>query len=155
MFFWITTWHSNLEIFLHRLPFSLSKFEDWMPGRTYTQDEGLKYLTYCRKKCHELVTGMTDEVAKDNWTNESKTMSYNVIEILLYTMRQVQHHAARLNLLLRQEINDAPDWIYEAEVYYLPAGKNSGKRDGHLAEQGFHESIPSCALSAWRYLANK
>jgi uncharacterized damage-inducible protein DinB len=58
---------------------------------------------------------MAAEIAKSNWTNESKTMSYNVIEILLYNMRHVQHHAAQLNLLLRQVINDAPGWVYQAE----------------------------------------
>ena len=42
-------------------------------------------------------------------------MRYNVIEILLYNMRHVQHHAAQLNLLLRQAINDAPEWVYEAQ----------------------------------------
>jgi len=57
---------------------------------------------------------MTDEILKSYWINESGTMSYPVIEILLYNMRHVQHHTAQLNLLLRQEINEAPEWIYEA-----------------------------------------
>jgi hypothetical protein len=96
-------------------PFSLSEFEDRMPERTYSKEELLAYLKFCRKKCCDLIGNMTDETAKSNWTNESKTMSYPVIEILLYNMRHVQHHAAQLNLLLRQEINDAPDWLYEAE----------------------------------------
>jgi hypothetical protein len=26
-----------------------------------------------------------------------------------------EHHAAQLNLLLRQEIDDAPDWAFQAE----------------------------------------
>lgn len=26
-----------------------------------------------------------------------------------------EHHAAQLNLLLRQEINDAPDWAFQVE----------------------------------------
>ncbi len=85
-----------------------------MPERTYTKDEVLTYLQFCRKKCHDLIGGLTDEIAKGYWTNESKTMSYNVIEILLYNMRHVQHHSAQLNLLLRQEMNDAPEWVYEA-----------------------------------------
>jgi DinB superfamily len=96
-------------------PFTLSEFEDSMPERTYTKDEVLTYLKFCRKKCRDLIAGMSDEVAKSFWTNESKTMSYPVIEILLYNMRHVQHHSAQLNLLLRQEINDAPHWVFEAE----------------------------------------
>ena len=96
-------------------PFSLSEFEDRMPERTYTKGELLTYLAFCRKKCRDLIVGMTDEIANSYWTNESKTMNYPVIEILLYNMRHVQHHAAQLNLLLRQEINDAPQWVFEAE----------------------------------------
>jgi hypothetical protein len=100
--------------FLPPLPFSLSEFEDRMPERTYTKDELLSYLKFCRKKCHDFIAGMTDETAKNFWTNESKTMTCPVIEILLYNMRHVQHHAAQLNLVLRQEINDAPEWVYRA-----------------------------------------
>jgi uncharacterized damage-inducible protein DinB len=58
---------------------------------------------------------MTDEIYKGNWINECKTMWYNAIEILLYNMRHVQHHAAQLNLLLRQAINDAPVWVSKAK----------------------------------------
>ncbi|MBK7438681.1 MAG: hypothetical protein IPI77_18475 [Saprospiraceae bacterium] len=67
----------------------------------------MNYLQFCRNKCHHFISSMTDEIANSNWTNESKTMSYNVIEILLYNMRHVQHHSAQLNLLLRHGINDA------------------------------------------------
>ncbi len=97
------------------IPFSLSEFEDSMPERIYTKTELLTYVQYCRKKCHDFIGGMTDEVAKSFWTNSSGTMSYPVIEILLYNMRHVQHHAGQLNLILRQEINNAPIWVYEAE----------------------------------------
>jgi hypothetical protein len=96
------------------VPFDFSEFEDRMPERTYSKAEILTYLEVCRKKCYDLVGGLTDEIAKSYWTNESKTMHYSVIEILLYNMRHVQHHSAQLNLLLRQEINDAPEWIREA-----------------------------------------
>jgi uncharacterized damage-inducible protein DinB len=54
---------------------------------------------------------MTKEIYDSDWINESKTMKYNIVEILLYNMRHVQHHAAQLNLILRENINDAPHWI--------------------------------------------
>lgn len=95
-------------------PFTLSEFGDGMPERTYTKTEILTYLEFCREKCRHLIGGMTPEIAKSYWTNESKTRSYNVIEILLYNMRHVQHHSAQLNLILRQEINDAPKWVSQA-----------------------------------------
>jgi hypothetical protein len=95
-------------------PFSLSEFEDRMPERTYSKNEVLGYLSLCRTKCRALISTMSDEVAESRWINESQTMDYSVFEILLYNMRHVQHHAAQLNLLLRQEIDDAPDWLCEA-----------------------------------------
>ena len=93
-------------------PFDLSEFEDRPPSRTYTKAELLTYLEFCQKKCKNFIGSITNENAI--WQNESKTMSYSLLEILLYNMRHVQHHAAQLNLLLRQNINDAPEWVYEA-----------------------------------------
>ena len=101
--------------FLPPSPFTLSEFEDRMPERTYSQAELVAYLNFCREKCHKLINHMTNDMAHSHWTNESKTMSYPVLEILLYNMRHVQHHTAQLNLILRQEVNDAPQWVREAK----------------------------------------
>jgi len=35
-------------------------------------------------------------------------------ELLLYNMRHVQHHAAQLNLILRQKVDSAPGWVAQA-----------------------------------------
>ena len=65
--------------------------------------------------------GLTAEKLKERWIEEPDqmaaggTMDYSVLEILLYNMRHVQYHAAQLNLLLRQGINNAPDWVARAE----------------------------------------
>jgi len=96
-------------------PFSLSEFEDRMPERIYSKEEVLNYLSFCRQKCRDLIATMTDEIYNSNWENESKTMRYNIVEILLYNMRHVQHHTAQLNLFLRQNIDNAPEWVYEAD----------------------------------------
>ncbi|HSC39351.1 MAG TPA: hypothetical protein VLD19_15820 [Chitinophagaceae bacterium] len=40
---------------------------------------------------------------------------YSKEELLLYNMRHVQHHAAQLNMLLRQRINEAPYWASRAK----------------------------------------
>ena len=92
-------------------PYTLSEFdpEGAMPDRTYTKEELLSYLQYCRSKCHELILGLSDQTAGSRWKNEYK--DYSVFEIILYNMRHVQHHTAQLNLLLRQEIDDAPQWV--------------------------------------------
>jgi hypothetical protein len=92
-------------------PFTLSEFDasGAMPDRTYTNEELLEYLKYSREKCRKLISGLTDEITSSRWVNAHK--DYSVLEILLYNMRHVQHHAAQLNLLLRQEIDDAPKWV--------------------------------------------
>ncbi|UOB18625.1 DinB family protein [Abyssalbus ytuae] len=97
------------------LPFTLSEFDPYgtMPNRTYTKEELISYLQYCRKKCYDLVSAITEEIANSRWINDYK--DYSVFEILLYNMRHVQHHSAQLNLLLRQEINDAPGWVSVAK----------------------------------------
>lgn len=93
--------------------FSLSEFEDRMPERTYTKEELLYYVDFCKKKCKKIIAQLDEQNSKLDWVNQSETMRYNIIEILLYNMRHVQHHAAQLNLILRQEIDNATDWIYE------------------------------------------
>ena len=97
------------------LPFTLSEFEDAMPERVYNKKELLNYLRSTRDKCHTLIAGLTEEKINERWINESGTMNYSVLEILLYNMRHVQHHAAQLNLLLRQGINNAPNWVSRGE----------------------------------------
>lgn len=97
-------------------PFSLSEFEDRMPERVYAKEELLNYLQASRTKCKTLIAGLTDEELINNrWINASGTMNYSVLEICLYNMRHVQHHAAQLNLLLRQSIDDAPQWVFRAK----------------------------------------
>ncbi|TMQ61992.1 MAG: DinB family protein [Candidatus Eisenbacteria bacterium] len=39
-----------------------------------------------------------------------------VSELLLYSMRHVQHHAAQLNLMLRQTIDSAPTWVSKTKI---------------------------------------
>lgn len=92
-------------------PFTLSEFGDEMPDRVFNKKELLDYLQSCRDKCHKLIAGLTEEKLNERWVNVSGTMNYSVLEILLYNMRHVQHHAAQLNLLLRQGINNAPGWV--------------------------------------------
>jgi len=96
-------------------PFTLSEFEDVMPGRVYSKQELLSYLQYNRVKCQSLVSGLTEEKLVERWINMSGSMNYSVLEILLYNMRHVQHHAAQLNLILRQSIKNAPEWVFQGK----------------------------------------
>ena len=97
-------------------PFTLSEFDPSgaMPDQVYSKKVLLSYIQVSRNKCHDLIAGMTNEIADNRWVNEYK--NYSVVEMLVYNMRHVQHHAAQLNLLLRQGINDAPKWISQTKI---------------------------------------
>ena len=89
----------------------MSEFEPEgvMPPRVYTKKELLSYLQYCRDKAYELIENMTEKIATQPWINKSK--NFIVLEVLLYNMRHIQHHAAQFNKILREEIDDASPWV--------------------------------------------
>lgn len=95
-------------------PFDCSEFEDRMPNMVYSKPDLINYLRFCEKKCKTVINNLTLETLETHWTNESKTMSYPMLEILLYNLRHLQHHAAQLNLILRQETDSAPEWVFQA-----------------------------------------
>ncbi len=111
--------------FSSALPFTITEpgnipedaIDDIIPDRIYSKKELLDYLQASRDKCHELIAGLTTEKLNERFIEEpgQGTMDYSVLEILLYNMRHVQHHAAQLNLFLRQRINNAPRWVSRAK----------------------------------------
>ena len=111
------------EGFTSPLPFTITAaadapadaLDDVVPNRIYTKQELLDYLQETHEKCNKLISDLTMEKLSERWIEEPGNMNYSMLEILLYNMRHVQHHAAQLNLLLRQEINDAPGWVSQAE----------------------------------------
>lgn len=80
-----------------------------LPARPFTKDEVLGYLALARSRCRETIAAMSDAEAAAPcgfpWLGISRA------ELLLYNMRHVQHHAAQLNLLLRQNTDSAPGWV--------------------------------------------
>jgi hypothetical protein len=99
--------------------------DDVVPNSIYSKNELLDYLQTCRKKCRTIIAGLTEEKLNEKWIDgsgnlnldlaASVTINNSVLEILFYNMRHVQHHAAQLNLLLRQSINQAPEWVSQAK----------------------------------------
>ena len=95
--------------------------DDLTPNRIYSKKELLDYLKSNREKCRKLIAGLTEDKLNERWIDEPDeiaahvTMRYSVFEILIYNMKHVQHHAAQLNMLLRNKVNIAPDWVSEAE----------------------------------------
>lgn len=110
--FWLDLYLSgSVEGFTPPAPFTLDELDPAgiMPGRVYAKDELQTYLRHCRQKCQATIESLTDEKA-----NELSVFSWGEVsftELLLYNMRHVQHHAAQLNLILRQKIDSAPGWV--------------------------------------------
>lgn len=114
------------------LPYTLTEpaaipadaIDDVVPNKIYSKKELLGYAQTCREKCRNIIAALTEENVHQPWIDDPKTVNldlasfdslkYTVLEILLYNMRHVQHHAAQLNLLLRQTIDKAPDYVSQA-----------------------------------------
>ncbi|HEY0404575.1 MAG TPA: DinB family protein [Pyrinomonadaceae bacterium] len=123
--FWYTVFHTlfwldfylsgSEEDFAPPAPFTLDEFDPagLMPERVYTKDELQTYLDYGRRKCRTTIAALTDLKTPQRCRSEWPDMS--VAELHLYNMRHVQHHAAQLNLMLRQQIDSAPGWVARAK----------------------------------------
>lgn len=89
-----------------------------LPEIPYTKAQICQYLDECRGKCQATIEGLTDEQAhrlcKFNWIEAS------YLEMLLYSMRHVQEHAAQLNLMLGQHDIQGMDWIAQARTKAVP-----------------------------------
>ena len=94
--------------------FSYSEFDEEPVIVIFPQEMLLNYLAACKQKAQTLILGLDEQLASQRWINESKTMDYSLFEILLYNLRHVQHHVGQFNLLLRQHIDQAPEWIEKA-----------------------------------------
>ena len=96
-------------------PFTLDELDPAgvLPERPYTQAELLSYLAHCRRKARATLAALDDAAAAQptayDWVPEMP-----FVELLLVSLRHVQHGAAQLNLLLRQETDAAPAWVKRA-----------------------------------------
>jgi DinB family protein len=114
--FWLDLYLSGkVEEFKPPHPFDLKELEPagLLPERPYTKEQMMSYLNHCRKECRTVVMGLTKEKAHGNTKFGWGEASF--AELLFYNMRHVQHHAAQLNLILRQETNTAPGWVAKAK----------------------------------------
>lgn len=119
--FWYTVFHTlfYLDCYLSERrdgftpppPFTLDELDPsgLLPDRPYTKAELQNYLEHGRRKCRTTIDSMTDEKARSRC--EFEWLDLNGAELLLYNMRHVQHHAAQMNLLLRQATGSAPRWV--------------------------------------------
>jgi hypothetical protein len=110
--FWLDYYCSeSAQDFTPPPPFTISELDmdGVLPERIYTKAELQSYLAYARAKCRSRIELLEDENepqrVRDSWRVTT------IAELLLYTMRHVQEHAAHLSMLLGQETDDAPGWV--------------------------------------------
>ena len=86
---------------------------DFGPSRIYSKKEMLEYVAICKSKCKEEIDKFNERNLATRWAQQmgGRYFEINYFELMMYNMRHVQHHSAQLNMMLRNEINDAPDWV--------------------------------------------
>lgn len=110
--FWTDFYLSNQQEddFQPPAPFTVGEFEpDVLPERVYSQAELIAYLEFVRAKARAHIASLTPERMETHlkiWSRD-----FSSLEWLLYNLRHVQHHAAQLNLLLRQAGVTPPSWV--------------------------------------------
>ncbi len=99
------------ERFRPPAPFTLDELDPRgiLPERPYTKEELRAYLEHGRKKCRDVIRGLTEGRARER--RRFGPAEGSMLELLISTTRHVQHHAAQLYLILRQETDSAPRWV--------------------------------------------
>lgn len=113
--FWLDLYLSgSAKGFAPPAPFTLGELDPAgvLPERVYMRAELRAYLEHGRVKCRETIAALTDEAAGRRCAFSWDAPSF--AELLLYNLRHVQHHAAQLNLILRQAADSAPGWVARA-----------------------------------------
>lgn len=114
--FWLDFYSSGTkESFSPPEPFSMTEMDPAgvLPERVYTKDELLAYLEHGRNKSRAAISTLAEA---DAALSEAPVRpDVGVLELFLYNMRHVQHGAAQLNLVLRQETASAPRWVIKAD----------------------------------------
>jgi uncharacterized damage-inducible protein DinB len=101
--FWLDLYLTGAEEgFAPPAPFDLVEMEEGetLP-RTYTRAELLGYLETCRRRCQETIRDLSIEQAHRICQFAWGELTF--AELLLYTMRHVQEHAAQLHMFLGQQ----------------------------------------------------
>ncbi len=132
---WYVTYHTlffldlytfgTLDGFAPPSPFTLDELDPAgvFPERVYSRAELGEYLHACRDKCRSAIAAVTPEAAAKQcefgWIQESYA------ELVLRSIRHVQHHTAQLNWVLREKTGAAPRWVGKTKMP-LPLTPSSG-----------------------------
>lgn len=103
--------HGTVDGFAPPEPFTLDELDPAgvLPPRVYVKDELRAYLRLGREKARAAVEALTDETTRRRC--EIPWLDLSEGELVLDNLRHVQHHAAQLNLILRQVTDSAPRWV--------------------------------------------
>lgn len=105
--FWLDLYLTGAEEgFMPPEPFDLVEMvDDEILPRVYTRDELLGYFAICRNRCQEKVINLSTEEAYRICEFPWGKVPFG--ELLLYTMRHVQEHAAQLHMFLGNHARNA------------------------------------------------
>lgn len=105
----------TVDGFIPPKPFTLDELDPngKLPEQPYSKDQLISYLQHCHKKCRDKIYGLTIE--KCNKKCEFDWLQLNYLELLMYNMRHVQHHAAQLNLLVKQKYEIRFEWVKQVQ----------------------------------------
>jgi len=113
--FWLDLYLTGAEEgFAPPAPFDLVEMK---PGevlpRTYTREELLRYLEYCRRRCLETIGTLSAEQAYRLCRFAWGELSF--AELQLYNLRHVQEHAAQLLMFLGLQAGKPASWAPQAQ----------------------------------------
>jgi hypothetical protein len=113
--FWLDLYLTGAEEgFAPPAPFDLVEMvSDEVLPRTYTRAELLHYLEQCRQKYQETIGALSTEQAYRLCQFPWGEVPFG--ELLLYTLRHVQEHAAQLHMFLGQQAGKSTSQASQAQ----------------------------------------
>ena len=113
--FWLDLYLTGAEEgFAPPEPFDLVEMEpDGVLPRTYTREELLRYLEYCRLKCQETIGTLSYEQAYRLCRFPWGELPF--AELQLYNLRHVEEHGAQLRMFLGKQAGKSARWVSRAQ----------------------------------------
>ena len=116
--FWLDCYLTQpFETYVPPPPFGLEEMDPAgvIAERPYTKAELGAFLEHGRRRWRERIAAMNEADEQQQYVVSTGTR-LDLVELLLYNMRHVQHHSAQLNLILRQQTDSATGWVSRAKV---------------------------------------
>lgn len=114
--FWLDLYLSGaVEGFAPPAPFDLGELDPAgvLPPRTFTRQELLDYLAYCRHKCKETLRALTPQLAERPCVFPWGKLTF--AELHLYNLRHVMEHGGQLRMFLGQQAGKSAKWVAKAK----------------------------------------